>query len=190
MLTRPRRGERSDESGFTLVELVVVMVVMGIIGAFTLTSLVEGMQVSNDADRRVQALSDLQQSGNQVSRELRMACEVRQADSDVVELDLLRDGTRYRYRIEASATGTLQADIDSVAADGTTTDVRVDRIADDIVNDDALFTYLDASGAVMAPAVPSQVRDITLTLRRQAPGDVIEWTGDIHLRNGGQTCGF
>ena len=182
------RNRTQDDGGFTLVELLVVMLIMGIVGAFTMTSLVQGLQVSNDADRRIQALTDLQQSGQRVSRELRMACLVTTASPDVAVLDLLRDGTRYRYRIEATPDGVLQADVDSVASDGTTTDVRVDRIAEDIKNADTLFAYTGSDGA--AVTVPSQVRNVTMTLRRQAADDVVEWTGDLHLRNGGLSCGF
>lgn len=177
-----------DESGFTLVELLVVMLIMGIIGAFTMTSLVQGLEVSNDADRRIQTLTDLQQAGQRVSRELRMACSIDTAAPDEATIDILRDDTRYRYRIFAEADGTLLADIDTVALDGTTTAHRIDRIAEDIVNGDTLFVYRDRTGATTT--VVSQVRDITLTLRREAPDDVVEWTGDLHLRNGGLSCGF
>lgn len=184
------RSRRNSESGFTLVELLVVMVIMGVIGAFTMSSLVQGLQTSNEADRRVQALTDLQQAGQRVSRELRMACHVEAAAGDRAVVDILRDDTRYRYSFAVDGE-TLEADIDIVASDGTTSDHRTDRIAEGIVNDAALFAYPDENGDPMAlPIVPSEVRDVTLTLIRQANGDDVKWTADLHLRNGGLSCGF
>lgn len=193
MLTGEDR-QRHAQAGFTLVELLVVMVIMGIIGAFTMSSLVQGLQTSNEADRRVQALTDLQQAGQRVSRELRMACHVEAASPGQVSVDILRDTppTRYRYTFSVDATGTLTADVDTVASDGTTTDYRTQLIAEDIDNAASLFTYRDSAGVAMPPAsiVPSQVRDITLTLERAAPDDRITWSADLHLRNGGLSCGF
>ena len=193
-------SENVEEGGFTLVELLVVILILGIIGAFTTTSLVQGLKVSNEADRRIQALTELQQAGERVSRELRMACSVEVAQPDAVVLDILRrpdassPPNRYRYQIEVTPDGTLQADIDLVASDGTTTDHRVDRIAGEITNattnGDVLFTYTDNDDLVMDPVVPAHVRNIEMTLHRQANDDVVEWTGDLHLRNGGLSCGF
>lgn len=176
------------EDGIGLVELLVVMLIMSVVGAITVTGLVRGLHVSNDADRRIQALTDLQQSGQRVSRELRMACSVHTAAPDVVVLDIARDGSRLRYRIEAMADGSLQSDVDQVAANGTVTDLRIERVAEDIVNGDALFTYTDADG--VATSIPSQIRDVQMTLRRATNADVVEWTGNLHLRNGGLSCGF
>lgn len=179
--------EGPDEQGFTLVELLVVMLLMGIIGAFTLTGLVQGLETSNTADRRVQALTDLQQSGQRVARELRMACRVETAQPDVAAVDVLRDGTRYRYTISVGADGVLRADVDIISG-SVLTDHRIDRIAEGIVNGDFLFTYFDEDGN--ATSVPSEVRDVRVELEREAVDDEVRWTSDLHLRNGGLSCGF
>lgn len=187
------KSRRDSDDGFTMVELLVVMLIMGVIGAFTMSSLVQGLQTSNEADVRVQALTELQRAGQRVSRELRMACHVEAASADRVVVDILRGDPPVRYRYSFTVDGeTLEADVDTVASDGTTTtDFRIDRIAEGITNAGALFTYRDAAGAVMtAPVVPSEVRDVTLTLERSANDDLLTWTADLHLRNGGLSCGF
>lgn len=189
MLTN-NRSRHHGEAGFTLVELLVVMLIMGVIGAFTMSSLVQGIQTSDEADRRVQALTDLQQAGQRVSRELRMACHVEAVAADFAVVDILRDDTRYRYSFAVDGE-TLEADIDIVASDGTTSDHRTDRIAEGIVNGSTLFTYPDEVGTPMpAPVVPSAVRDVTLTLVRSTNSDDVAWSANLHLRNGGLSCGF
>lgn len=181
-----RRGVRPDsDSGFTLVELLVVMLIMGVVGAFTATSLVQGLQTSNEADRRVQALTDLQQAGQRVSRELRMACHVETALADQVAVDILRDGTRWRYDFAVDSR-TLSADISTVASDGTVSFDHTNRIAEDIV--DLHLEFRDGAGA--PTTVTSQVRDVKLTLERATQDDTVTWSTDLHLRNGGLSCGF
>lgn len=176
----------NGEAGFTLIELLVVMVIMGIIGAFTATSLVQGMRTSHEADRRVQALTDLQQAGQRVSRELRMACHVETALADQVVVDVLRDGSRWRYDFAVDASGELSADVYTVASDGTATFDRTQPIAQDIV--DIEFMYRDGAGALTT--IASQIRDITLTLERATRDSSVMWDTDLHLRNGGLSCGF
>lgn len=185
---------RPDEQGFSLIELLVIMVILGVLGAMVTTSVVQGMRVSDQADRRVEALTDLQRAGQRISRELRMACSVEATSAHEAVVDVLRDDDpatddydpdRYRYLFRVDG-DVLVADVDLVAADGTTTDVRTERVAGGITNGASLFAYRDGDGG--APEFPSDVRDITVTLHRLVDGDVVEWTADLHLRNGGVPC--
>ncbi len=85
------------------------------------------------------------------------------------------------------ASQTLSADISTVASDGTVTFDHTNRVAGDVV--DMQFAYRDGAG--VDTTVPSEVRDVTLTLERTATDtDDITWTTDLHLRNGGLSCGF
>lgn len=63
---------RSD-SAFTLVELLVVMLLVGVIGGFVTTSIVRSMQVSRTVSERAVALHDIERSLQVVARELRIA---------------------------------------------------------------------------------------------------------------------
>lgn len=63
---------RSD-SAFTLVELLVVMLLVGVIGGFVTTSIVRSMQVSRTVSERAVALHDIERSLQVVARELRVA---------------------------------------------------------------------------------------------------------------------
>lgn len=110
MLTRPTL---QGDSGFTLIEALVVMVVLGVVGAFVGTSLVQGMRTSSDAQQRIYVLTDLQRGLERVSRELRVAdplCVAHDpSDPEQEERELgasvYRDGKRYLHRYYIVGTG-------------------------------------------------------------------------------------
>lgn len=179
---------RDGQAGFSLPELLIVMLLIGVVGVIAMRGVIQGMQTTDTADERVQAMSELQRAGQRVSRELRMACTVETATADQAVVDILRDETRYRFDFQVDASGTLVADVDEVADDGTTTDVRVEYIAEDITNGAALFSYTDSDGG--SPATPGDVRNATIVLERATGDDTLTWSADLHLRNGGQSCGF
>lgn len=61
------------EEGFSLVELLVVIVILGIVGTVTLTGLVRGLQTGAMADERIEAFTDLQRAAERTTRDLRRA---------------------------------------------------------------------------------------------------------------------
>ena len=67
------RARLADDSGVSLVELLVVIVLMGVIGGIGTTSMVRGMKVSAATQSRFDALADLQRSVDRMTRELRAA---------------------------------------------------------------------------------------------------------------------
>ena len=62
-----------EQAGFTLVELLVVLLLIGVIGGFVTTSIVRSMQVSRTVSERAIALHDIERSLQVVARELRVA---------------------------------------------------------------------------------------------------------------------
>jgi prepilin-type N-terminal cleavage/methylation domain-containing protein len=69
MLTRPPSDRGQD--GFSLIELMVVIVILGVIGAFTVTALVQGMDTSDRVAARVEALTSLEMASQRLGREVR-----------------------------------------------------------------------------------------------------------------------
>lgn len=82
---------RSDESGFTLVELLVVMVILGVVGAITVAGVVRGMQTSAHAQDRVEALTATETTLERITRELRAADPLCAVEPGAVSLIVERD---------------------------------------------------------------------------------------------------
>ena len=97
------RWKLADERGISMVEVLVVMVLIGIVGSVTTTSLVRGMQASASTQSRFDALAELQKSVDRVTRELRAAAPVQVAAADravvVVYRNNFTEQVRYTYQL-------------------------------------------------------------------------------------------
>jgi prepilin-type N-terminal cleavage/methylation domain-containing protein len=62
-----------SEDGFTLVELLVVMVLFGVIGGIVTTAIVSGMNSARSTSARTHALHDIEVALQRVGRDLRVA---------------------------------------------------------------------------------------------------------------------
>lgn len=98
----PLRRRLADEQGFTLVELLVVMLIVGVLGAVATTGVVQGMRTTGEAQDRAQAQAATRVAVERASRELRMADPLRYATGTEVHLDVARDDgvVHLRYAVE------------------------------------------------------------------------------------------
>lgn len=96
------RRRLADEQGFTLVELLVVSLIIGVVGAVTATGIISGMRTTADAQDRAEAQAATRVAAERASRELRMADPLRYATSTEAHLDVARDGgvVHFRYVVE------------------------------------------------------------------------------------------
>ncbi len=157
--------ERS-QGGFTLVELLVVLLLVGVVGGFVTTSLVRGLQVSRQVSVRATALHDIERSLQVVARELRVANPLYLADdgnhANTIGAEVVRDRTVqiHTFYIEPEVEdGPLllfqeitEYDLDEVAGgdplSATPVSLPRRRLITDVNNGiDAVFTYHRPDGS-------------------------------------------
>ena len=145
------RREHAGEAGFTLVELLVVLLIMGVVGGIVVRGIVSASRTTARGEARVTALTDLQKGLERVGRELRVAdpliLDPGGDYSESVSAQVFRDGERriYTYYLVATADGTeLREDIEVYDGSGTLLSDRDGLFIADIANlstGTPLFTY-------------------------------------------------
>ena len=168
MLSRTREMVRTEADGFTLVELLVVIVLITVVGGVVLSSMVQGMQSNAMAQERIDAYNDMQLAGERITRELRAANPVLLAEPDRTQVRLQRDGACRRFSFQVE--GTTLMTREQVSTDGCATlpGVASRPLVPSLdLSASPVFLYLDRDGTVTN--VPADVATIELTLTRQLP---------------------
>ncbi len=167
---------RASEAGFTLVELLVVMLLMGIVGGFVTTSLVRSMQVTRTTSERAIALHDIERSLQVVGRELRVADPIYLADDgdyqNVIGAEVVRDRTIQIHTFLIEEEDGIQFlfqeiteyDMDEVAGgdplDATPKTLPRRRLITDVDNGiEAVFTYYDEDGIELCQRPDDELDD-------------------------------
>lgn len=189
----PRRLHRGldDETGFTLVELLVVMALMLIVGGVVLNGIVSGLSAAERGRQRVIALTDLERAAERMARDLRFADPVDAASGTSVTVNVLRDdaGSQVRHRVTYTVAGDaiteMRAIYDppsaAVAGSTTTREVIADLDAGTTV-----FAFFKADGQPWTSGTdaPGELAEIQLDLRRELPQqDPIEVETSVFVRN-------
>lgn len=186
-MLRPRH---TPESGFTLVELLVVMALLGAIGAMVTAGIVNAFQSNEQAQRRMEAMTELRQATERIERELRAACPVHPMGADDTTVRVRRNGGLYDHRFHLDGNVLRHA---ITAPDGSTTETVLLRH----VASTPLFVFLGENDAgdgwkSLDPAT-AEFRDVAaiqLTLAREIEGQPpVDIENVIQIRNRGRACG-
>jgi prepilin-type N-terminal cleavage/methylation domain-containing protein len=157
--------ETADEGGFTLVELLVVMLIMLIVGTIVTGTVIGAFGGTRNAQARVEALTDLQKGMERMTREIRAAHGVDIVNAPPVRaveiaepyrigVNTLRDGGRIRftYRLEGGSlreTRQVYATPTSTTVAATYNDTAQAPFIPDISNQDdgvPMFRYYNQRG--------------------------------------------
>lgn len=184
---------RDREAGVTLVELLVVMVIFGVIGAITVASLTQGLRSSAQSQARLDTIADLQQVQVAITRQLRSSCPVTVISDYQTVVKLDRDGVieRHDFSLATGSTEIREAVHSWDPVTSTWVAVRDRVIATDITNRSegiALFTGLNDDG--VATTVAANVNVFTVRLVRPLSGapDPVALDTTIARRNGDLPC--
>lgn len=194
------RLHRSADDGFALVELLVVMVILGVVGAVTVAGITSGLRTTSHAQARVETLTETQTAIERISREIRAGNPVRELTDQTLILDVCRDDELRHYRYTVEPVGDQwelvqqrwdfvrdcpTPDWDPVEsnADRTSTRTLVRQ-----VTDAAVFTALDRDGTALTGTATENADDayrVVLRLQREVQDgrDPIEAETTVTLRN-------
>ncbi len=127
------RHRRSRRQGFTLIESIVVILLIGILAAVAGVFIVQPFEAARDMSRRAELVDAAETALNRMTREIRLAVpnSVR-VDTNALELLRSRTGGRYRRLLRSDGSGdaldpTVSADTFDVLGglpDGQTVDTR------------------------------------------------------------------
>lgn len=185
---------RNDDRGFTLVELLVVMLLLAVIGTYVTSALITAMQNTRQTQTRIEAMAELQRGAERVARELRAACPiVGGLDANAITAAILRDGAIEQHTFwYDGASDTLRHS--ATRRDGASwVPMFIDRVlVRDLDPSGPVFTHYGYAGNPPAWGQVTQrhqVRSVRLTLRRDLPEQsAVEVETLVGLRNGGRSC--
>lgn len=180
------RHRSGDESGYTLVELTVVMSIMAVVSSLTAGLVITGMKSTKQSQARTAASQDVQREVERLARDLRVADPLRVTEANRVVLDLYRGNTCVRRTYELAANTLIVSSTTyptwsacaTYPATATPTAVQSATFLSPTANGASpLLTYRGTAGALPASPAPATVTSITVTLSKSAPG----WQGVASL---------
>lgn len=186
ILRRVRR--QGEQAGFTLVELLVVVMLLGVVSAIVGSGLISSLTADRKTRARVAITADLTKGVDRITKQVRVAAPVIDFSATMLSVETYRDGLRHRYTYEydvdaKSVSETLEtfANVTDVTPASTSTQTLLTNVTNGTT---AMFEYYDRNGDVAT--VSGDIARVELTLVETPTGDAqqpVSYSTSVFLRN-------
>ena len=150
---RRLRAPAVDQRGFSLVELLVVMVLIGVVGSVVVSAITTAMRSSSQTQSRIQATQELEIAMQRITRDIRAADPLELSPSGDFDAEagarVVRGDQAHvaMYSLEEDGTQLWSRVVD---ADGTVTGSEQTLVTLVSNGDRPVFTYHDTDGSELA----------------------------------------
>lgn len=187
-MSRLRRVLRltGEEGGFSLVELMVVIFFTTVIAGMVTSSVITALQAQRRQMAQLEALNDAKLTLERMTRDVRAANPLEQADADRIDVSVERDGVEERstFLLEPAVGGTRRLVWCRTAAANCTGAARrtlLDGVS--TASGYALLRYVDADGVELPVPLTAGDRQRVQTVRIALRVEVAEHDRPILLDN-------
>lgn len=167
------RTRAHEDAGYSLIELLVVIVLLAIIGGIISTATIGGMRGTRQAQNRAYSSSAIQAQIERMARDIRVADPIRAASSTSLTVDDYRGNTCVRQTWSVSSASLVRTVITYPAWTSCTaypstvtptSSVTRTLLTSLNTSSTALFTYVDSTGATLASPTPSKIAVIRISV--------------------------
>ncbi|MDQ1697058.1 MAG: hypothetical protein QOJ03_2411 [Frankiaceae bacterium] len=161
------------DSGFSLIELLIVVTLLGTVGGIIGTAMISGMRTTRQLQNRATSADDVQQLLERMARDIRVADPIRAASANSITVDLYRGNTclRQQWTVTSGSVVSTAKTYSSWAAcavypgTATPTATVTTTVLPSLGNGaTSLFTYQDQTGNTLANPLPNQIGVVHVTL--------------------------